>query len=353
MEKTKEILFGKSQEEIMEAVAALGMPKFVGKQITHWLYQKQVVSFDKMVNISKKNLALLKINFTLGRTAPISEQEASDGTKKYLFKTITGRYIEAAYIPERTRSTLCVSSQMGCKMGCEFCATGQQKFHGQLKAGEIVNQLFSLPEFKSISNIVYMGMGEPMDNYEEVKKSLEILTSDWGYGMSPRRINVSTIGVIPTMTRFIEETDCHLAVSLHSPFDLERASLMPVQKAYPIAKVIDIIKKYNWRGQRRISFEYIVFEGINHSTKHVNELARLLNGLRCRINLIRFHEIPGSRFGTTTDKSIELFKEQLENKGILTTIRASRGQDIDAACGLLSTKKLMEGPPSLKLRRLD
>ena len=342
MEKAKEILFGKSLEEIIEAVATLGMQKYVGKQIAHWLYQKQVVSFDKMVNISKKNLELLKTNYTLGRTAPISEQEASDGTKKYLFKTINGRYIEAAYIPERSRSTLCVSSQMGCKMGCEFCATGQQNFHGQLRAGEIVNQLFSIPEFKSVSNIVYMGMGEPMDNYEEVKKSLEILTSDWGYGMSPRKINVSTIGVIPTMIRFIEETDCHLAVSLHSPFDTERASLMPVQKAYPIAKVIDIIKKYNWRGQRRISFEYIVFEGINHSPKHVKELARLLNGLRCRINLIRFHEIPGSRFETTTDKSIELFKVQLENKGILTTIRASRGQDIDAACGLLSTKKLME-----------
>ena len=342
MEKQKEILFGKSLKEITDEVVELGMQKFVGKQITHWLYQKQVTSFDRMVNISKKNLETLKREFTLGRTAPKSEQEASDGTKKYLFKTITGRYIEAAYIPEQNRNTLCVSSQMGCKMGCEFCATGQQKFHGQLRAGEIINQLFSLPEFKSVTNIVYMGMGEPMDNYEEVKRSLDILTADWGYGISPRRINVSTIGVIPTMKRFIEETDCHLAVSLHSPFDEERASFMPVQKAYPISEVINLIKKYDWKGQRRISFEYIVFEGINHSEKHVKELAKLLNGLRSRINLIRFHEIPGSRFSTTTDKSIELFKEQLRQKGIITTIRASRGQDIDAACGLLSTKKLME-----------
>lgn len=342
MEENQDILFGKSLEEITQEVVELGMQKFVGKQIAHWLYQKQITSFEQMANISKKNIELLKSKFTIGRTAPISEQEATDGTKKYLYKTITGRYIEAAYIPERTRNTLCVSSQMGCKMGCEFCATGRQKFHGQLKAGEIVNQLFSLPEFKTVSNIVYMGMGEPMDNYEEVKKSLDILTADWGYGMSPRKINVSTVGVIPTMTRFIEETDCHLALSLHSPFDEERASFMPVQKAYPLKDVIDTIKKYNWRGQRRISFEYIVFEGINHSAKHVKELARLLNGLRCRINLIRFHEIPDSRFGTTTDGSIELFKQQLEQKGILTTIRASRGQDIDAACGLLSTKKLQQ-----------
>jgi len=342
MEKQKEILFGKSLKEITDEVVELGMQKFVGKQITHWLYQKQVTSFDRMVNISKKNLETLKREFTLGRTAPKSEQEASDGTKKYLFKTITGRYIEAAYIPEQNRNTLCVSSQMGCKMGCEFCATGQQKFHGQLRAGEIINQLFSLPEFKSVTNIVYMGMGEPMDNYEEVKRSLDILTADWGYDISPRRITVSTIGVIPTMKRFIEETDCHLAVSLHSPFDKERASFMLVQKAYPLTEVINLIKKYDWKGQRRISFEYIVFEGINHSEKHVKELAKLLNGLRCRINLIRFHEIPGSRFSTTTDKSIELFKEQLREKGIITTIRASRGQDIDAACGLLSTKKLME-----------
>jgi 23S rRNA (adenine2503-C2)-methyltransferase len=342
MDNKKEILFGKTLDELTEIVKELGMQKFTAKQIAQWLYGKQAESFDRMVNISKKNRSRLSEKYEIGRTKPVTVSVSTDGTRKYLYRTVGGRFIETAYIPERNHNTLCVSSQTGCKMGCEFCATGQQKFHGQLTAGEIVNQLFSIPDFETISNIVYMGMGEPFDNYEEVKKSIDILTSDWGYGMSPRRINVSTIGIIPEMKRFIEETECHLAVSLHSPFDDERRSLMPVENAYPIKKVIDLIKQYDWRGQRRISFEYIVFEGINHSERHVKELARLLNGLRCRINLIRFHKIPNTRFATTTDHSIETFKEQLRKKGIITTIRASRGQDIDAACGLLSTKKLME-----------
>lgn len=337
----KEILFGKNPTQIEEAISPLGLKSFVAKQITHWLYQKQVTDFDQMLNISKANRQVLKSQFTIGRSFPVTVQESTDGTKKFLFKTPSGRFIEAAYIPERNRNTLCVSSQVGCKMGCEFCATGKMKFHGQLSSGDIINQLFSLPVFEEVTNIVYMGMGEPLDNWEAVKGSLDILTSDWGLAWSPRRINVSSVGVIPNMVKFLNESECHLAISMHSPFDEERASYMPAQKPYPIQKVIETIKDYNWRGQRRISFEYIVFEGINHSAKHVKEIARLLNGLRCRVNLIRFHAIPETRFGTTTDSSIERFRDQLMQKGILTTIRASRGQDIDAACGLLSTKKLI------------
>lgn len=335
-------IFGLNPQEIQEKTQALKLPKFVAKQISHWLYQKQVQEFDEMRNISKKNLELLKEHFTIGRSQPISAQEASDGTKKYLYKTAHGRFIEAAFIPEENRNTLCVSSQIGCKMGCEFCATGRQKFHGQLSAGDIVNQLFSLPEFEKITNIVYMGMGEPMDNYDAVKRSIEIICSDWGLAMSPRRINVSTVGVVPKMKKLLDETQVHLAISLHSPFEEERGSFMPVQKTYSLKEVINTVKEYDWNGQRRVSFEYIVFEGINHSSIHVKELSRLLNGLKCRINLIRFHNIPGSRFGTTSDSSILNFQQQLQKKGIITTIRASRGQDIDAACGLLSTKKLME-----------
>lgn len=337
----RENIFGKTLAEITEAVKALEMKSFVAQQITHWLYQKHVTSFDLMANISIANRQALENHFFIGRSEPVSYQESTDGTKKYLYKTNSGRFIEAAFIPEKTRSTLCVSSQVGCKMGCEFCATGKMKFHDQLTAGEIVNQLFSIPEFETVTNIVYMGMGEPLDNWEAVKTSLEILTSDWGYAMSPRRINVSSVGVIPNMIKFLDESECHLAISMHSPFDEERITFMPAQKPYPISKVVEILKKYPWQGQRRVSFEYIVFEGINHSPAHVKAIARLLNGLRCRVNLIRFHAIPDTRFRTTSDQSINTFKEQLERKGILTTIRASRGQDIDAACGLLSTKKLM------------
>jgi 23S rRNA (adenine2503-C2)-methyltransferase len=338
----KEILFGKTLSELQVICKDLGLPKFAAKQIADWLYRKDIRSIDEMSNLSKKARQQLNEAFDLGISAPVSVQESKDGTKKYLFKTPAGKFIEAAFIPEKKRNTLCVSTQVGCKMGCTFCMTGRQKFHGNLSAGSIINQLRSIPEWQSITNIVYMGMGEPMDNLEEVLKSLEILTSDWGMAMSPRRINVSTIGVIPAMKRFLDEAEAHLAVSLHSPFEEERARLMPVEKAYPLKEIINLLKSYDWHGQRRISFEYIIFDGLNHSDKHVKALTRLLAGLKCRVNLIRFHQIPDSELKSSRDEEVQAFMEQLNNAGIRTTIRASRGQDIDAACGLLSTKKILE-----------
>jgi len=252
------------------------------------------------------------------------------------------KFVEAAYIPDNDRATLCVSSQVGCKMGCLFCMTGKQGFQGNLSAGEIVNQLRSIPEWHNISNIVYMGMGEPFDNLENVLQSLDILTSEWGMAMSPRRITVSTIGVIPAMREFLEKSQCHLAVSLHTPFDDERRSLMPIQNVYPIEEVVKEIRKFDFSGQRRVSFEYIMFDGVNDSPQHVKEMARLLNGLQCRVNLIRFHSIPASPLKGSPDERIFEFRDSLTSKGIFTTIRASRGQDIQAACGLLSTKEIQK-----------
>ena len=338
----KDRLFGKTLSELQGICKELGMPKFAAAQIADWLYKKDISSIDEMSNLSKKNRQILSEYFELGISKPISVQESNDGTKKYLFRTLNGKYIETAYIPEKKRDTLCVSSQIGCKMACSFCMTGRQKFHGNLDAGTIVNQLRSIPEWQKITNIVYMGMGEPMDNLDEVLKSLQILTSGWGMAMSPRRINVSTIGVIPAVKRFLDESEAHLAVSLHSPFDEERAQLMPVEKAYPVKELIKLLHDYDWHGQRRISFEYIIFDGLNHSDRHVKGLVRLLSGLNCRINLIRFHQIPDSELHSSKDSEVEAFKEKLNAAGIRTTIRASRGQDIDAACGLLSTKKLLE-----------
>ncbi len=338
----KDYLFGKTLSELKLVCKELGLPGFTAKQITDWLYKKNINSIDEMSNLSKKARTLLNEKFTFGTSNHVSVQESKDGTKKYLFKTPSGKFIEAAYIPDKNRNTLCVSSQVGCKMACTFCMTGRQKFHGNLTAGSIVNQIRSLPEWQKITNIVYMGMGEPMDNLDEVLKSLEIITSDWGMAMSPRRINVSTIGVIPAVKRFLDESQAHLAISMHSPFEEERAELMPVQKAYPLKDILNLIREYDWYGQRRVSFEYIIFDGLNHSAKHVAELAKLLDGLKCRINLIRFHQIPDSELKTSKDAEVERFMEQLNNHGIRTTIRASRGQDIDAACGLLSTKKMLE-----------
>jgi 23S rRNA (adenine2503-C2)-methyltransferase len=335
-------LFGKTLEQLKVIAKEFGFPEFTAKQITDWLYKKNISSINEMTNLSKQTRQKIEENFDVGVYEYSHVSISSDGTKKYLFQVKDGRFIESAFIPDGDRATLCVSSQVGCKMGCRFCMTGKQGFQGNLTSGEIVNQIRSLPERDTLSNIVYMGMGEPFDNFQNVMQSLEVLTSDWGFAMSPRRITVSTIGIIGAMTKFLEESQCHLAVSLHSPFDDERKALMPVQNNQPIQHVLEMIKKYDLGRQRRVSFEYIMFKGINDTPRHVNQLARILNGIRCRINLIRFHPIPDSPYQTSDDEAIEAFLVALNKKGIRTTLRASRGQDIEAACGLLSTKEILK-----------
>lgn len=341
MEK-REWLFGKRLEELQQIVEQLGMPRFSAGQIANWLYKQHITSIDDMTNISLKHRTLLSEKYIVGEIKPSSVAESADGTKKYLFPTLGGKSIESAYIPDRDRATLCVSSQVGCKMGCEFCMTAKMGFLHNLTAGEIVNQLRSIPEFDKLTNVVYMGMGEPLDNLEEVLKSIDIICSDWGYGWSPTRVTLSTIGVVPALEEFLAQSKAHLAVSLHSPFDRERESIMPAQKAFPIKDVVDVIRRHDFGGQRRVSFEYIVLEGINDSPQHVDGIVRLLSGIRCRINLIKFHKIPGSPFVSPSQERMVEFRDALTNRGLFTTIRSSRGEDIQAACGLLSTKKESE-----------
>jgi len=339
----KEILLGKTLLELEQVVKSLDLPKFNAKIIASWLYKKDISSIDEMSNLSKKARAILKDNYDSGITAPLSVDCSVDGTKKYLYPTIhEDKFIETAYIPDRDRATLCVSSQVGCKMACKFCMTGRQGFQGQLTSGEIINQLRSLPEWHSITNIVFMGMGEPLDNTFEVFKVLEILTADYGMAMSPRRITLSTIGVLKGVKEFLVDSNCHLAVSLHSPFVDERLSFMPVEKAHPMMDLLDIIRNHDFGKQRRISFEYIMFKGVNDSAAHAKELSKILEGISCRINLIRFHPIPDAPMEGSSDETIEKFKSMLEKEKITTTIRRSRGLDIFAACGLLSTKELMK-----------
>lgn len=339
----KPVLFGKSLTELTEIGIELGLPKFAGRQLAEWLYQKDVTGFDEMTNLSKKARALLEERYTVGLDAPTDVQTSTDGTRKYLFPTHAGKFIETAMIPSDDRVTVCVSCQVGCKMGCLFCMTGKQGFQGQLSAGEIVNQVRSIPERHQVTNLVYMGMGEPFDNLDAVLKSIEIFQSDWGFAMSPRRITVSSVGITPGLIRFLRESEAHLAISLHTPFHEERQQLMPVQIAYPLEEVIAQIKQWDFSGQRRVSFEYIVFHGLNDTPRHVKQMARLLTGIRCRLNLIRFHAIPGTPLQGTDEQTLVWFKEELNKKGITTTIRTSRGQDIYAACGLLSTKARLDG----------
>ena len=330
-------LAGKTPEELKNIALQEGLPGFAGKQISQWIYGKKVRSIEEMTNISKAFREKLSEKYEVGITAPIDVQTSSDGTRKYLFPT-NEQFVETVMIPDKDRKTLCVSSQAGCKMACKFCMTGRQGFHGNLSVPDILSQFFAVDEANELTNTVFMGMGEPLDNWDTVKQVIEVLTADWGLGWSPKRITLSTIGVLPNLKRYLEESRCHLAVSLHNPFPEERLQMMPVQKAWPIQDVVDLIKQYDFTGQRRVSFEYTVFDGWNNTPRHAKELIRLLRWLECRVNLIRFHRIPDFPYGPAPDTAMEDFKDMLERGGLTATIRASRGEDIFAACGLLAGK---------------
>ena len=343
MTDIKSPLLGKTLEELNLIVSDLGMPKFTAKQIASWLYEKKVASIEEMTNLSLKNRELLSQNYEIGATPPVHEMRSVDGTVKYLFRTPENDYIEAVYIPDDDRATLCVSSQVGCKMNCKFCMTGKQGYTNSLTAAQILNQIYSIPERDTLTNVVFMGMGEPLDNLDEVLRALEILTADYGYAWSPKRITLSTVGLRKGLERFLDESDCHLAVSLHSPFPAQRRELMPAEKSFSIMEIIEILKRYDFSKQRRLSFEYIVFKGVNDSLLYAERLVKILRGLDCRINLIRFHAIPGVDLeGTDMDSMLE-FRDYLTRHGLFATIRASRGEDIFAACGMLSTAKQQAG----------
>jgi 23S rRNA (adenine2503-C2)-methyltransferase len=322
--------------QLQELCAAEGFPRFTAKQLCDWLYKKRVESIDAMTNLSLAQRARLNEMAYIGRETPVRCQVSRDGTKKYLFPVLDGHYIEAVYIPEEDRATLCVSCQVGCKMGCRFCVTGQQGFHGNLGAGDILNQLFSIPEYGELTNVVFMGMGEPMDNLDAILAATQTMTSDWGLGWSPKRITVSTVGIVPGLKRFLDESQCHVAVSLHNAVPQERLQMMPVQKAFPLSEVLALLRHYDWSGQRRLSFEYTMFRGINDDQQHAQKLVDALKGLDCRVNLIRFHESPEAPYKTSMPTAIKDFQDYLNRHGVICTLRASRGQDIDAACGLLA-----------------
>lgn len=339
-----EALLGKSLLELQSVAQALGMPRYAGKQLAEWLYVRRVTSFDEMTNISVNGRNALRASYSVGRHAPIAHAESIDGTQKYLFEVLIGnqtQYIETVYLPEDERATICISTQAGCKMGCRFCMTGTLGFHGQLSAADILNQVFTIQQLAvndhqpEVSNIVLMGEGEPMDNIDEVLRALNVLTSDYGCGWSPKRITVSTVGVLNGLKRFIDESECHLAISLHNAFATERAAIMPAEKAWPITEVISVLKQYDWSHQRRVSFEYICWHGANDTIKHAKELLRLLSGLDCRVNLIRFHAGVDKEFAASNERQMEWFRDYLSGHGVTTTIRKSRGEDILAACGML------------------
>ena len=335
--------------ELKTAVTELGMPGFTAGQIMKWLYQQNVRSIDEMTNISKVNREKLAEHFEVGAMEPLDCQRSKDGTIKYLFPVRTsddantGKFVETVFIPDHDRATLCVSCQVGCKMNCLFCQTGKQGFEGQLTAADILNQIYALPEREQLTNIVFMGQGEPMDNLDAVLRATEILTANEGYAWSPRRITVSSVGVKNKLKRFLDESECHVAISMHSPLPEQRQMLMPAERQMSIEETVALLRQYDFSHQRRCSFEYICFGGLNDTQMHAREIIRLLQGLDCRVNLIRFHEIPSVDLPGSDEKRMEVLRDYLTAHGVFTTIRASRGQDIFAACGLLSTAKKVKG----------
>ena len=365
MDNEKRVLMGLTSAELKEVARELGMPAFTGGQIARWLYQQHVTDIDEMTNISKVNRERLKEHYIVGAMPPLDCQRSKDGTIKYLFPVRKSDYseysensdysensehsensespesptkfVETVFIPDGERATLCVSCQVGCKMNCLFCQTGKQGWEGNLTVADILNQIYALPERERLTNIVFMGQGEPMDNLDAVLKATEILTADDGYQWSPKRITVSSVGVRGKLKRFLDESQCHVAISLHSPLHEQRLTLMPAEKAMPIEETVALLKQYDFTHQRRCSFEYICFGGLNDSMVYAREILKLLQGLECRVNLIRFHEIPGVDLPGSNEKRMESLRDYLTAHGIMTTIRASRGQDIFAACGLLST----------------
>lgn len=336
MEKKK--LLGMTLGELKAVATEVGLPAFAAKQIMQWLYNKRVRSIDEMTNLSLKSRAILAEHYTIGCVPPSDEQKSIDGTAKYLFPTENGQQVECVFIPDGERATLCVSCQAGCRMGCRFCMTGRQGFGGNLSTADILNQIYSVPSSELLTNIVFMGQGEPMDNLDAVLKATELLTASDGWAWSPKRITVSSVGVRKGVERFLLESNCHLAISLHNPFPEERLSMMPAEKAYGLEELMTLLKKQDWSHQRRLSFEYIVFGGLNDSERHAKELVRLLAPIECRVNLIRFHQIPNTPYIGATEEKMVWLRDYLTKHGVTTTIRASRGQDIYAACGLLHAK---------------
>lgn len=335
---SKKSIINLTLTQLQKELDILGLPKYTAKQLTDWVYNKRITSFEQVTNISKQNLKIIEEHFDVGRYAYKLIDTSEDGTKKYLFDTQKGN-IETVMIPEDDRFTLCVSCQIGCKMNCKFCMTGKCGFSGNLSAGDIVNQVLSVDESEMLTNIVFMGMGEPFDNLTEVLKAIEILTSLWGLGWSPKRITVSTSGLIKGTKEFLDKTRCHLAVSLHNPFPEERKDIMPIENSNPIKDLIALLRQYDFAHQRRLSFEYIVFEGLNDSIRHAQGMVKMLRGIFCRVNLIKFHEVEGLDFKSPDMEKMQIFRDYLNKNNIISTIRRSRGEDIAAACGQLKNSQ--------------
>ena len=336
----------------------MGEKSFRASQMLKWIYQEDVTDFDQMTNLSKSLRAYLIENCTITPPEMLVEQVASDGTRKWAIEMSCGNRVETVFIPEEKRGTLCVSSQIGCALACTFCSTAKQGFNRNLFVSEIIGQLYvaqkRLGQESKITNVVMMGMGEPLLNFDNTVAAMNIMMDDFAYGLSKRRVTVSTSGVVPAMKRLNDVCDVSMAVSLHAANDELRDELVPVNQKYPLVELMDACREYAKTGPRKhITFEYVMLDGINDSMDDARALIRLLKKVPSKINLIPFNPFSGSGYQCSSTNRITQFKDILYKAGIITTIRKTRGDDIDAACGQLIGKVKDKSRRHLKLQRMD
>ncbi len=342
---TRTNLLGLSPGELEQYFVARGEKPFRARQVLQWIYRRGVTAFDEMTDLSKATREWLNAEATVTIPGVQSRHDSGDGTVKWLFASGEGQAIETVFIPEPGRGTLCISSQVGCALDCAFCATGAQGFNRNLSSAEIVGQVWhavrELPRRdngdSAVTNVVFMGMGEPLANYRNVVPVLELLISDLAYGLSRRRVTLSTSGIVPLIDKLGDACNVSLAVSLHAPNDDLRNELVPVNKLHPISTLLDACWAYAAKHANRfITFEYVMLRGVNDSLAHADQLVDLLNGRPAKINLIPFNPFPGTRFRRSSADTIRYFQDRLRQRGLVATTRKTRGDDIDAACGQLA-----------------
>jgi 23S rRNA (adenine2503-C2)-methyltransferase len=330
-------LCGLTVEDIFRLIAPHGFDRHHAIKIATAIYRKRNKTLNEINKIPKALKELLSQNLTVGIYSPVTSETSEDGTVKYLFSTPDKKKIETVYLPDKRRKTVCVSTQAGCRMGCPFCLTGRYGYYGDLTAGDMINQIISLPDASEITHVVFMGMGEPMDNIEEVIKACNIITSGWGLSISSRNVTVSTVGLTPGIREFLERSDCNLTLSLHSPFSDERKEVVPVERKYPVHTIIDIMKAAPPVKKRRMSLAYIMIRDVNDTDRHLEALRKLLTGTSIRVNLLPYHKVKGDTNRSSTEERMQFFKHNLVISGISASVRKSRGEDISAACGLLAS----------------
>jgi 23S rRNA (adenine2503-C2)-methyltransferase len=334
----KKSLCGLTSGEIYDIIRSYGFTAVHATSISNSIYKKRISDIAHLSKIPGRLNEVLSDIAVSGIYPPVSTEVSADKSVKYLFRTEDNKKFETVFIPDNKRNTICISTQSGCRMGCSFCATARYGFRGNLTAGEIVTQILGIPETFKVTHVVFMGMGEPMDNLENVLKACSIITAEWGLAISPRNITVSTVGIMPGVKQFLQRSDCNLTLSLYSPYPQERRKTIPAENQYPAQTIIDLMKSYHIKKKRRLSLAYVMVRDLNDTDSHLEELKSILKGSDIRVNLLHYHPSLNDQNSSSSDERILFFKHNLIVSGISASIRKSRGTDISAACGLLAIR---------------